>query len=72
MSPLRYLICARRTLGTSVNERLQRLLAFVLVHHAHQRRVHPPPSFDRVQTGNDEVELLVERLGVILDLVEVS
>lgn len=61
----------RRTLGAAVDERLERLLALVLVDHADERRVHPPARLDRVEPGDHEVELAVEGLGVVLDLVKV-
>ena len=63
---------ALEALGPTVDHRLERLLALVLVDHADERRIHPPPGLDRVEPGDDEVEGPVEGLGVVLNLGEVA
>lgn len=59
------------TFSPTINHRLQTILIF-FIHHVHQRRVDPSTSFDRVQAGDDQVELQVVRFVVVLDLAMVA
>jgi hypothetical protein len=47
------------TLRTTVDERLETILV-LLVDHLHERGVDPSSGGDRVETGDDEIELFVE------------
>jgi hypothetical protein len=57
-------------LGTTINQRLHRI-RILGIHHLHQRRVDPPPRLDRIQSTDDQLELLVICLVVVLDLAVV-
>lgn len=62
---------ARLTFCSAINQRFQALFIF-LVDHVHQRRVDPSPRRDRVEPGDDNIELHVKVVTKILDLVVMS
>lgn len=56
-----------QTFSASVNERFESALHVFSVNHVYQRRVHPSPRLDRIESTNNDLELKVIFFILILD-----
>jgi len=59
------------TLRASVNQRLDTVFR-IFFPHLHQGRIDPSPRGNRIEAGNNDIELLVERLCMVLDFAVIT
>jgi hypothetical protein len=62
-----FIVYGSHTFSASIDQRLQAFRVFH-IHQIYQSRVDPSPSFDAVQTANNNIELHVEVIVLVLNL----